>query len=282
MTASNPVVADPMQRHARRKLPRLPAAGWVLVGLALACFVGAPFASDPNQIDPSQALLRPGWEAWFGTDQLGRDLFSRMLHGGQRTMVIAFGATVIASVIGIVWGAIAATMGGALDRLLMRVVDGFMAIPLLLFALVFASALGASVLSLTIICGLVHAPPTARIARIAFQTELSADYVSAARAFGISWSSLASREILPNALPAIAVQATLVAANTILVEATLSFLGLGVQPPDSTWGSLLLEGYRRINTSYWYIVIPGACVFVAIWALNLLGDRLAGRRGGAR
>ncbi len=272
--ATNPPSA-PRPWTSRVRYPSLPLT--VVCLLLAACFVGAEFAADPNAINPGRSLQGPQRDAWFGTDQLGRDVFSRLLYGGRYTIAIAVGATLLATLLGVIWGAAAAVNDGLVDSLLMRLVDGFMAIPLLLFAMVFASAFGASAVSLLVICGVVHAPPTARLARIAFRTELSADYALAARAVGTSVPALAAREILPNAMPPIAVQATLVAANTILIEATLSFLGLGVQPPDTTWGSLMLEGYRRINSSYWYIVIPGTFVFIAIWCLNSLGDRHSGR-----
>ena len=150
----------------------------------------------------------------------------------------------------------------------MRIGDAAMAIPFLLLSLVFVAAFGASLPSLIVILGLLHAPWTARIARVAFLTERQADYTLAAIAYGASTWRLMSSEILPNVVPTLLVQASVVASSVLLTEAALSFVGLGVQPPQASWGTLLLQGYALIYSSYWYIVFPGLAIFVTIWCLN--------------
>lgn len=260
-----------------RRLVRRPAAALAL-GLLLAVALGAavaPYvAAAPEDLDLVNRLQGPSSEHWFGTDELGRDLFGRVLRGGRIALGIAAAATTIALVLGVLWGGVAAIRGGWIDEVLMRVVDATMAIPLMLFALIFVAAFGASVESLAIIIGVLHAPPTARMARAAALTELTSDYCVAAVAYGASRMRVLFSEVVPNAVPTLLVQATLVAANTIVIEAALSFIGVGVQPPDASWGTLLLQGYNRIYSSYWYVIFPGLMIFVSIWALNTLADNI--------
>lgn len=269
-------------RHGRvgalRRLMRRPSGVVALGVLAFVVLTAvlAPLTAshDPNQLDPANRLLGPSLDHWFGTDQLGRDLFSRVLHGGRIALAIAVAATLVALSVGVLWGGIAAVSGRWVDEALMRVAEATMAIPSLLFALIFVAAFGASTESLALIIGALHAPPTARMARAAVLGELTSDYCVAARAYGASRWRILFSEILPNAQPTLIVQAALVAAHAILVEASLSALGLGVQPPEASWGSLLLEGYRNMHVSYSYIVFPGAIIFITVLVLNTLADNL--------
>jgi ABC-type dipeptide/oligopeptide/nickel transport system permease subunit len=263
-------------RVVRKLLGRRTAAVALaaLTVVILSAVLASLFTADPNAIDPVNQLQGPSLEHPFGTDELGRDLFSRILRGGRIALAIVGTATAIAVALGVIWGGVAAARGGLLDEVLMRTVDGFMAIPLLLFGLIFVAAFGANATSLAVIIGLLHAPPTARIARAAALSELTSDYCLAAKAYGASHTRVLFSEVLPNALPTLLVQATLVAANSLVVEATLSFVGLGVQPPAASWGTLLLQGYGRIYSSYWYVIFPGLMIFVTIWALNTVADNL--------
>jgi ABC-type dipeptide/oligopeptide/nickel transport system permease subunit len=244
----------------------------VLVGSAVAAPLVAPY--HPNTLDPVNAFAEPSRAHWFGTDELGRDLLSRLLYGGRIALLIAALATVLAMAAGIVWGGLSAVARGWLDDFLMRIVDTVMAIPMLLLSLILVAAFQASTASLVIIIGVLHAPIAARMMRAAILTELQGDYCTAARACGASRRRILFSEVLPNTLPTLLVQASLTAASAILVEATLSFFGLGVQPPQASWGTLLLAGYSYLTSSYAYAIFPGVFIFIAIWSLNTLGDHL--------
>ncbi|MGV1047922.1 MAG: ABC transporter permease [Solirubrobacterales bacterium] len=261
----------------RRLLARPPAAIalTVLAVFILAAILAplvAPF--DPNALDPLNQLQGPSSGHWFGTDELGRDLFSRMVYAGRLALGIAAGGTVISMIVGTLWGGLAALRGGLLDEVLMRLVDGIMAIPVLLIALILVAAFGASPVTLAVILGLLHAPITARVARAAVLVEASTEYCVAASATGASLWRILRREVLPNTMPTLLVQASVNAASVILTEAALSFVGLGIQPPDATWGTLLNQGYAQISVSYWFVIFPSLAIFITIWALNVVADQL--------
>jgi ABC-type dipeptide/oligopeptide/nickel transport system permease subunit len=247
----------------------------VLVLLALSAVL-APLIQrhSPTALDPVNQLQGPSGAHWFGTDELGRDLYSRMVNGGRLALTIAATATALAMIVGTLWGGIAALLGGLVDEVLMRVVDGIMAIPVILVALILVAAFGASATSLPIILGVLHAPATARMARSAVLIELNTEYCAAASASGASWWRMLRREILPNATPTLLVQASVNAASVILTEAALSFVGLGIQPPRATWGTLVNQGYAQIFNSYWFVTFPSVAIFITIWALNVFADQL--------
>jgi peptide/nickel transport system permease protein len=244
----------------------------VLVGAVVVAPLIVPAA--PDAIDPAHAFAAPSGAHPFGTDELGRDLFSRMLYGGRVTLGIVAAATAIAMVLGVVWGFVAATTRGWLEEGLMRLVDVLMAVPVVLFGLILVAAFGASMVTLPMIIGLLLAPGTARIARSAVLAELTSDYCLAAIATGVRRTRLLFDELLPNAAPVLIARASLVAADAVMIEASLSFLGLGVSPPASSWGTLLQLGYNNIFSSLAYVTVPGLVIFVAIWVFNTLGDRL--------
>jgi peptide/nickel transport system permease protein len=262
-----------LRRLLRRRGALIPIVV-LLVIIVSAAFAPLIAPYNPKAIDAGNQFAGLSTEHWLGTDELGRDLFSRILFGGRLAIGIALAATVIALVAGVIWGGIAALVGRLADDLLMRIVDTAMAIPFLLLALVFVAAFGARLTTLAIILGILHVPVTARMARAAFLSEIHSDYRVAATAYGASRKRLLFSEILPNVIPTLLVQASLVAASVILTEAALSFVGLGVQPPDASWGTLLLQGYGRIYSSYSYVIFPGVMIFVSIWALNTLADHL--------
>lgn len=274
-------VEAPVERErfqSLRRLLRQPAAAVALTVLALLVLlvVLAPLVGryDPTEVAPRNQLQGPSAMHWFGTDELGRDLYSRIVWGGRLALGIAVAATAIAMLLGTLWGGIAAMRGGLVDEILMRIVDGIMSIPIILTALILVAAFGASVTSLALILGLLHVPVTARMVRSAILVERHTEYCVAATAAGASWWRLLRREILPNTTPTLLVQASLNAASIILTEAALSFVGLGIQPPDATWGTLLQQGYAKIYTAYWFVIFPGLFIFITIWALNVLADQL--------
>jgi len=262
---------SPLVRVVRRPLGAL-ALG-ILVLLVFAA-IAAPLVTHypPNQIAPAVRFHGPSTAHWFGTDELGRDLFSRVVYGGRIALGIAFGATVVAMFLGVIWGFIAAQARGMLDEVLMRAVDVIMAIPLIMFSLILVVALGSDVVTLAVIIGLLLAPVTARVARAAVLSELRADYYQAAIAVGASKPRVMLGEVLPNTAPVLIARAAIVAADAIIVEASLSFIGLGVQPPAASWGTLTQQGYQQIFRALWCIGFPGVVIFLAIWSLNTVGE----------
>jgi peptide/nickel transport system permease protein len=248
----------------------------LVVGVLVFCTffapIVAPYAQSHSDYDHLYAA--PSFAHFFGTDELGRDLLTRVLYGGRTSLEIAFLATLVAIVVGATWGFVAALARGWADELLMRVADLTLALPVILVGLVFVAAFGASTLNLVFILGLLFAPATARLARSALLAELEADYYLAAVSVGAPTWRILLEELLPNTLPVLLARASLVAADAIFVEASLSFVGLGVQPPAASWGTLLHNGYTDLYRSYWYPIFPGVVIVVAVLSLNVLGDNI--------
>lgn len=271
-----------------RRRTRFGLAWWVcIVVLATYLFyaiVGPLFLPPAELIDAGSILAPPSWQHLMGTDELGRDLFSRIVQAGQLTMTMGVGAMLLSIVIGGVWGMCAAAFGGWIDDVLMRVADALIAIPVILFALVFVAALGASVPNLVVILGVLMAPTTARVVRSAVMGELVAEYVLGLRAVGAGTFRILFREVLPNARAVLLSQATLNVAVAVMAEAGLSFVGLGVQPPTATWGTLLKQGYNMLGRDPFYAVFPALVIIVFIASLNILGrqtQRVLDARSGA-
>ncbi|MCT1477407.1 ABC transporter permease [Microbacterium sp. p3-SID336] len=279
-------MADTLTLALRSARPRrrIALASWIPLALlaliVLICVLApvvAPF--DPSAQSPDR-FAGPSAVHLFGTDELGRDLFSRVLYGGQLTVFIAGGATLVAMVLGIAWGMAAAFARGWIDEILMRLADTVMAIPQILFALVFISAFGADPVKLAVIIGILLTPTTARLVRSSVLSELQEDYFTAAVAFGSTRRRLLFSEVLPNAKGPIVVQAAINAANAILLEASMSFVGLGIAPPEATWGTLVQQGYQKMYQSIGYVLFPALFIFVTIWLLNVLADQFGGDRKG--
>jgi peptide/nickel transport system permease protein len=261
-----------------RRLLRRPAAAGaaVVVAILVVGTVGAPLFAPyaPTTLDFEHLFAPPSREHLFGTDELGRDLLTRMLYGGRTSIQLAFAATAVAMAIGVTWGFAAALREGWIGEILMRVADTVMAMPAILLGLVLVAAFGTSTMSMVVILGILFAPATARIARSTLLAELRSEYYLAAVSVGASGRRIVARELLPNALPVLVARASLVLAEVIFVEASLSFVGLGIQPPDTSWGTLLQQGYANLYTSYTYSIFPGLVILVAVLALNTLGDNL--------
>ncbi|MGH3383383.1 MAG: ABC transporter permease [Nocardioidaceae bacterium] len=276
--AAPATVVPPRRVGIARRFIANPQAAFATTLLLLivgsAVFAPLVTAYPPDAIDAVNRFAGPSARHWFGTDELGRDLFSRVVYGGRIALGIAAAATLIATVLGVVWGFVAARAGGWVEEGMLRLVDVVMAIPIVMFALILVAAFGSSPVTLSVIAGLLLAPGTARIARSAVLTELESDYSLAATSVGVPRLRLLFGEILPNTAPTLIARASLVAADAIMIEASLSFLGLGVSPPDASWGTLLREGYSHIFNSLSYVAFPGLMIFVAIWVFNTLGDRL--------
>jgi peptide/nickel transport system permease protein len=239
---------------------------------ALAAPVLAPY--DPAEMHARSRFASPGLDFLLGTDDAGRDLLSRMLYGAQISIAVVFAATSLALVVGVPMGMVAGYAGGWLDDLLMRILDALLAIPAVLFALTLVTALGPGVAQVMVAIGVLGVPVTARIARASVLAELHKDYVLAARSAGAGTPHILRRVLLPNALSPLLVMASVLAANAILLEAALSFLGFGPRPPEASWGSLLQSGYQVMDHSVWFVTFPGLAIFLLVWSFNVLGDAL--------
>lgn len=246
----------------------------ILVLLVLLAVFGPLLFGSPDAIDVPARYAAASFSHPLGTDELGRDLLSRIAVGGRVSLAIGLAATAIAMVLGTVWGAVAAARRGWLDEILMRIGDAFLAIPMILFALIVVAAFGGDALTLALVVGLLMAPLTARIARATVLGEISTEYVRGLRAVGASEPRILFREILPNTTPALMAQASLNMATALMVEASLSFLGLGVQPPTASWGTLLQQGYTKLFESISYPLVPALVVVIAIAAFNTVGNGL--------
>lgn len=261
-----------------KRLLRSPqgAAGVLILLLALLMVAGgahvAPF--DPESISILTRYRPPGAEHWFGTDQLGRDIFSRVLVGARSTILLSLLATALAMVIGSVLGTASAYLGGKVDEFLMRTMDAVMAIPSLLFALLIVSTLGQSSMNAVLAITIAFVPGMVRIARSVALAARQQDYISAAIARGEAGHYIILREMLPNILAPIIVEATIRVAFAIMLFATLSFLGLGAQPPEPEWGLMVSEARSYFFKAPWMMMIPGLAIALVAIGFNLLGDGL--------
>jgi peptide/nickel transport system permease protein len=279
VAASLDVVVSPRRRaEGLVRLLRRPAAAvsFVVVSALVFGSVAAPLVAPypKNQFDVNHLFGPPTLAHPFGTDELGRDLLTRVLYGGRTSLEIAALATALAMAVGAVWGFTAAFHRGWLDELLMRIADLTLGMPVILLGLVLVAAFGSSTKSIILILGILFTPATARLARSSLLAELETDYYLAAVSVGAPPWRIILKELLPNTTPVLLARASIVAADAIFVEASLSFVGLGVQPPAASWGTLLERGYSVLYSSYWYPIFPGIVILVAVLALNTLGDNL--------
>jgi peptide/nickel transport system permease protein len=265
------------------------AVGGLLVILLIFFVAGsasliAPY--DPGKTNVSKKLTPPSSEHLLGTDQLGRDVFSRMLYGSRISLSVGFVAVAISIIIGVFVGAIAGYYGKWADTILMRFVDIMLCFPSFFLILTVVALLGPSMLNVMVVIGITSWMGTSRFVRAEFLSLRERDFVQAARALGMKDSRIIFRHILPNGLAPVFVTATLDVATAVLVEAGLSFLGFGVQPPVPSWGNILTEGRTYIFDAWWLTVFPGLAILITVLSFNLLGEglrdaldpRLRGRR----
>jgi len=232
----------------------------------------APY--DPYDQDLSSALSPPSLDHWLGADQYGRDVLSRVLYGTRTALLAVVVADGLALVAGCALGLVAGFFGGAVEAVIMRLVDVLLAFPYLLLALIIVAALGPGLTNSMIAIGIVYTPQYARLIRGQVLSIRQTDYVRAARALGSSQLRLMLRHVLPNSFPPILVMATLQAGSVVVETAGLSFLGLGAQPPSPDWGALLAEGQSYFLTAWWIATFPGLAIFLLVLGFNLLGDAL--------
>jgi len=257
-------------------LPQSLTIGSLIAGSIVALAVLAPAIApyDPVRVDPGALLTPPGPAHWLGTDDIGRDLFSRILHGARTSLTLALAAVLVSSLLGSAVALASGYWGGPVDMVLMRIMDGFLAFPGLILALAMISFLGASSLTIVLAVGIVATPGLARITRSQVLIERQRDFVQAATVVGATDARILLRHILPNVASLIVVQASLNLAFAILTEASLSFLGVGVPPPAPTWGTMLRAGYSYLEKAPWVAISPGAAIFLTVLGFNLLGDGL--------
>ncbi|MDQ0351419.1 peptide/nickel transport system permease protein [Alkalibacillus filiformis] len=228
---------------------------------------------DPTEQNYSAVLQAPSSEYWFGTDNLGRDIFSRVIYGAQVSLQAGLISVGIALIIGVPIGLISGYYRGFIDEyIIMRMTDAMLSIPALVLALALAAVLGAGLTNAMIAIGLVLTPNFVRLIRGEVLAHREKEYVEAGKASGISDFSIILKHILPNTIAPIMVQATLAIAAAIIVEASLSYLGLGTQPPNPSWGSMLATGQGYLDSAPWIALFPGALIFITVISINLFGD----------
>lgn len=271
--APQPTGSRILRRFLRNRLALL-GAGIVVFFAALAIFAPmlAPF--DPNKTSWTAVRHAPSLTHLFGTDELGRDVLSRVIYGARASLLAGFVSVAIAFVIGVPIGMISGYAGGWVDNVIMRVVDAFLAIPFLILAIALAAFLGPSLINAMIAIGVSSAPVFARIARGQTMVVKVEDYIEAATSVGTSAGAILLRHVFINISPQLVVQATLAIATAIIAEAALAFLGLGQQPPDASWGSMLNSARSSLALAPWIAIWPGLAIFLTVLGFNLLGDGL--------
>jgi len=253
------------------------AGGFVTLLLSIACFVG-PFiiewtwGYDFSAQNLAYGARAPSWSHWFGTDFLGRDLFTRVLYGGQISILVGLLAAGVAATIGTVYGAVSGYLGGRVDALMMRTVDVIYALPYMFLVVVLVTVFGKSLPLLFVALGLVGWLTTARIVRGQVLSLKEREFVQAAHSFGVGTHDIIARHLIPNTLGPIIVYFTLTVPSMVLQEAFLSFLGLGVQAPRPSLGALINDGAQHMAVFWWELVFPGGVMALLLFSLNFLGD----------
>ncbi|MGB5708301.1 MAG: ABC transporter permease [Arenicellales bacterium] len=260
----------------RLKRNRLAMFGfWVmlfLVSISLITPWLAPYGYEIQDLELGAS--GPSLAHWLGTDTLGRDLLTRLMYGGRVSLLVGFAATAVSLVVGVLWGIVAGYTGGSVDAVMMRIVDILYALPFMIFVILLMVVFGQSFLLLFLAIGLVEWLTMARIVRGQVQALRRQDFVSAAIVTGLSSGQIMRRHILPNIMGPVIVYITLTIPAVMLFEAFLSFLGLGVQPPQSSWGVLIATGVETMEEYPWLLIFPGLALSITLFALNFLGDGL--------
>lgn len=259
---------------ARFRRQPVALAGLVLLIVLVLIAAGAGQIAPRSPFALSEEVLRPPSAAhWMGTDDLGRDLFSAVVHGTRVSLLVGFGAVFIATVIGVLIGAVAGFVGGWVDDLLMRITELFQVVPRFFLALIVVALVGSSIWLVVLLLGLTYWTGTARLTRSQVLALRTREYVLAARGLGMPETRILRREILPNAMPPVITQAALHVGGAILIEAGLSFLGLG-DPNVVSWGGLLNDAQQYVRTAWWLSVFPGLAIMLTVLALNVAADGL--------
>ncbi|PJF27607.1 MAG: hypothetical protein CUN53_03395 [Phototrophicales bacterium] len=246
----------------------------LMVMVLLAVFAPIITAYDPTQITPALRLRPPDGDHWFGTDDFGRDVFTRIAYGARLSLQVGVISVALAASIGVTLGIMAGYYGGWIDSLIMRLIDVMLAFPGILLALAIVAILGRSLINVMIAVGISAIPVYARMARGTTLSVKNIDFITAARAIGAPTPRIMLRHVLPNITAPLIVVATNGVASAIIAGAALSFLGLGAQPPTPEWGVMLAEGRVYLRNAWWVTTFPGLAIMVTVMAINLMGDGL--------
>jgi oligopeptide transport system permease protein len=266
--------ADAWKRLRRNRAAVISGVLLSVIALTAAFAPWLPGMQDPTIQDLRLGATPPSVGHWFGTDELGRDTFARVLHGGRISLMVGLVATVVSLIIGVSWGAVAGYRGGKTDEVMMRVVDILYSLPYIFLVILLLVFFSRSILMLFVALGLVQWLTMARIVRGQVLSIKQQTFVEAARALGASDQAVIFRHIVPNTLGPVIVYTTLTVPAVILQEAFLSFLGLGVQPPDASWGTLVSDGARVLALFPWLVIFPGLALSLTLFCFNFLGDGL--------
>ena len=262
-------------RLSRNKLAML---GLAMMSVIVLLAVFADVIADYNKVVVGMNMLErlqtPSAKHWFGTDGYGRDVFARIIHGGRLSLTLSIVSMSVAVAVGSLIGAISGYYGGKIDDVLMRLMDMLLAIPPMLMSISIVAALGRSMFNLMLALALAYMPVFARVIRSSILSVKGQEFVEAAKACGTSDARIIMRHIVPNAVGPIIVQATLAMGSSILTISSLSFMGMGIQPPQPEWGTMLYEGRDLIRTSPYLVIFPGIAIAMSVLSLNLIGDGL--------
>ena len=251
-------------------------SGMIGVGIVILLALFAPFIAryDVAQMHAKEKLMGPCTKYWFGTDNFGRDVFSRIVFGARVSLIVGIVAVGIAAGFGYLFGLIAGFFEGRVESVIMMVMDVIFAFPSILLALFIVSALGTSIVNTMIAIGIVNIPVFARTVRASVKSVKSTDYIANARSIGLKKLSILFRHVTPNVMAPFTVQATLALSGAILTEASMSFLGLGIQPPNPSWGSMLSDARKYMERAPWLVIFPALFIIMTILSFNILGDAL--------
>lgn len=262
----------------RLRRNKLAMAGLVLMTMIMLLALCADLIADYDKVvvgmNMAERLQPPNARHWFGTDGYGRDVFARIIHGSRLSLSLSIISMLVAVAVGSLIGAIAGYYGGRIDDVLMRLMDMLLAIPPMLMSISIVAALGRSMTNLMLALALAYMPVFARVIRASILSVKGQEFVEAAKACGTSDARIIMRHIIPNAVGPIIVQATLAMGSSILTISSLSFMGMGIQPPQPEWGTMLYEGRDLIRTSPYLVIFPGLAIAMSVLSLNLLGDGL--------
>ncbi|WP_335972543.1 MULTISPECIES: ABC transporter permease [Streptomycetaceae] len=276
--AAPPAAAAPVRRRiSGRVLLLLPALAFLALLVLAAAAPGVFASAAPNTTDPLQALRPPGSGHWFGTDQLGRDLYTRVVYGTRLSLLLGAGATALSVLAGAVLGLAAGLGGRVADQVLMRLADVLLALPPILLALLAVAVLGSGTVNVALAIAAAFAPGYARIVRAETLVVRRSGYVEAATTLGLSRPALVLRHVVPNALGPLLVLATVGFGSSLIAASGLSFLGLGPQPPTAEWGAMLDQGRDFLQTAWWLGVFPGAAITLTALVVNVVGRQAQAR-----
>ena len=276
MTAAGRSLWDDAWRSLRRNRAAMTALGIMGVVLVLVLFAPllSPYAYDSTDWDRISTPPSLSTGHWFGTDDVGRDLFVRTLHGGRISLLVGLAATLVSLIIGVAWGATAGYVGGRTDQFMMRIVDVLYAMPFMFFVILLMVFFGRNILLIFVAVGAVNWLDMARIVRGQTLSLKKREFIEAARAGGVSTYNIIRRHIVPNLLGVVVVYVTLTIPQVILVESFLSFLGLGVQEPMTSWGALVNDGAQTMETAPWALIFPALFLALTLFCFNFVGDGL--------